>query len=206
MDIVRIPKTLCDDINSMMTRYWWGQTKNEKKIHLIKWDKLCAPKNKGRMNFHDLRCFNTAMLAKQAWRLIHDTYSLFYWVYKAQYFPSCSFMEAELGSNPSYVSRSLLSAREVIQEGSKWRVGHGQYIEVERHKWLPRPVIPTGVLPPSQRVCDLINDSTRQWDRGKIHTLFAPSTRQEILALPLQSPTRRDFLEWQESKARIFSV
>ena len=156
MDIFRIPKTLCDDINSMMARYWWVQTKNEKKIHLIKWDKLCAPKNKGRMNFHDLRCFNTAMLvAKQAWRLIHDTYSLFYWVYKAQYFPSCSFMEAELGSNPSYVSRSLLSAREVIQEGSKWRVGHGQYIEVERHKWLPRPVIPTGVLPPSQRVCDL---------------------------------------------------
>lgn len=46
-------------------------------------------------------------------------------------------------------------------------VGDGQYIEVERHKWLSRPVIPTGVLPPSQRVCDLINDSTRRWYRGR---------------------------------------
>ena len=63
------------------------------------------------------------MLAKQAWRLIHNTYFMFYRVYKSRYFTNCSFMDVEIGSNPSYVWRSLLIARDLIKEGSKWQVG-----------------------------------------------------------------------------------
>ena len=33
MSIFKIPKSLCDDLNSMMAKYWWGQISNEKKIH-----------------------------------------------------------------------------------------------------------------------------------------------------------------------------
>ena len=79
-----------------------------KKIHWINWRKLCSPKNKGGMSFRVLNAFNLAMLAKQAWCLIQGTHSLFYRVYKARYFPICSFIEVELGSNPSYIWRSLL--------------------------------------------------------------------------------------------------
>ena len=68
--------------------------------------------------FRDIHAFNLAMLAKQAWRLLTETHSLFYRVYKACYFPSCMFMDVELGTNPSFVWRSLLQAREVIREGS----------------------------------------------------------------------------------------
>uniref|UniRef100_A0A7N2LQW7 Reverse transcriptase zinc-binding domain-containing protein n=1 Tax=Quercus lobata TaxID=97700 RepID=A0A7N2LQW7_QUELO len=69
------------------------------------------------------------MLAKQAWRLIHDEQSLFYRVYKARYFPNRSFLMAELGSNPSAVWSSLLVAREVLREGSTWQIGDGNSIE-----------------------------------------------------------------------------
>ena len=71
------------------------------------------------MGFQDIHAFNLAMLAKQAWRLTHHTHSLFYRVYKARYFLSCSFMEAELGYKSSYVWRSLLAARDVIIEGTR---------------------------------------------------------------------------------------
>ena len=88
------------------------------------------------MGFRDIQAFNLALLAKQAWRLLHNTHSLFYQVYKSRYFPNCSFMDAELGSNPSYVWKSLLAAREIICEGSKWEVGDGRTIGVTTHKWL----------------------------------------------------------------------
>ena len=55
------------------------------------------------MGFRDLHSFNLAMLSKQAWKLIHDTNSLFYNVYKARYFPNSSFMMADVGSHPSFV-------------------------------------------------------------------------------------------------------
>ena len=86
------------------------------------------------MGFHDIQAFNLAMLAKQAWILLHHTHSLFYWVYKVRYFRECSFLEAELGHNPSYVWRSLLMARELIVEGSRWRVGDGRHIKVMSHR------------------------------------------------------------------------
>ena len=122
-----------------MARYWWGQTSNEKKIHWINWKRLCDPKKTGGMGFHDIHAFNLAMLAKQAWRLLNHQNSLFFKVYKARYFPNVSFVEAELGSNPSYVWRSLLKARDIVLAGSKWKVGSGALINIFGHQWLPRP-------------------------------------------------------------------
>ena len=136
MSLFKIPKTICDNINSILSKYWWGKTKEERKIHWINWQKLCAHKKNGGMGFRDVSAFNLAMLAKQAWRLIHNNQSLFYRVYKARYFPNCSFMTAELGPNPSFVWRSLLVARDVIREGSTWKVGDGRNIGVLSHKWL----------------------------------------------------------------------
>ena len=33
MSIFRIPKAMCDSINSVLAKYWWGQMLSEKKIH-----------------------------------------------------------------------------------------------------------------------------------------------------------------------------
>ena len=33
MSMFKIPKRICDDINSVLAKYWWGQTRDEKKIH-----------------------------------------------------------------------------------------------------------------------------------------------------------------------------
>ena len=111
MSLFKIPRIVCDGINSILVKYWWGQMRNERKINWISWGKLCSPKNKGGLWFQDIHVFNLAMLAKQAWRLIHGTHFLFYHVYKARYFPTCSFMDAELGSNPSFVLFGVVSSR-----------------------------------------------------------------------------------------------
>lgn len=41
-------------------------------------------------------------------------------VFKAKYFPSCSFLDAKLGSSPSFLWRSLLSGRELLLKGVRW--------------------------------------------------------------------------------------
>lgn len=61
-----------------------------------------------------------------------------YRVYKACYFPTCSFVEAPLGNIPSFIWRSLVQAKEVIMEGSRWEVGDCNKIEIENHRWLPK--------------------------------------------------------------------
>ena len=77
MSMFKISKKICEDINLALEKYWWGQTQDEKKIHWIKWSKLCNLKDRGGMGFKDIHAFNLAMLAKQAWRLIQENYFFF---------------------------------------------------------------------------------------------------------------------------------
>ena len=32
MNVFKVPKTLCSEINSMMAKFWWGHKENDKKV------------------------------------------------------------------------------------------------------------------------------------------------------------------------------
>ena len=73
-----LPKGLLKDLEGMMSRFWWGQKMQERKVHWLSWSKLYMPKLMGGIGFRELHSFNLAMLAKQGWRLMKYTHSLFY--------------------------------------------------------------------------------------------------------------------------------
>lgn len=158
------------------------------------------------MGFRDIHAFNSAMLAKQVWRLFTETYSLFYRVYKARYFPSCTFMDAKLGTNPSFVWRSLLQACEVIREGSIWEVGDGRSIGVNSHKWLPRPPQFLDGASTCLKVRDLVSEETNQWNHNLLAATFTQSIVKDILRCKRGDLNSRDSLKWKENKNQIFSV
>ena len=90
------------------------------------------------MGFKDLALFNDALLAKQAWRLPQNKNSLFYRVFKPNFFPHCSIMEVTKSQARSYAWRSILKGREVLKEGMRWRVANGSSIRIWSDPWLPQ--------------------------------------------------------------------
>lgn len=108
-----------------------------KGIHWMAWDKLCEGKYNGGLGFKDLRCFNVAMLAKQGWRLLNGYYRLVTALMKARYFPTINFLNEQLGSNPSYMWRSILEAQSVVRQGSRRRIGNREETEVWSVPWFP---------------------------------------------------------------------
>ena len=102
MSYFKIPDFLCDELTSLMRNFWWGQKNDERKMAWISWDKLCTPKSQGGMGFKQIKRFNLALLAKQGWRLQMGGESLLYRVFKVKYFSNCDFIQAKMGSNPSY--------------------------------------------------------------------------------------------------------
>lgn len=118
----------------------------------------------------------------------------------------CSFMDVELGNNPPFWWWSLLAARDIIREGSRWRVGDGRTIEVSTQKWLSHKPIFLGDTRPIMYVRDLIDTSTMQWDREIFFDLFAHRTRMEILAIHLSRTLDYDTLNWTENTNNVFIV
>jgi hypothetical protein len=53
-----LPKSLCDHMESQISKLWWGNNVDKRKIHWVNWKKTCKAKAKGGMGFKDFRAFN----------------------------------------------------------------------------------------------------------------------------------------------------
>ncbi|XP_060969497.1 uncharacterized protein LOC115713198 [Cannabis sativa] len=138
MSVFLIPLEICKDVDRLMGRYWWHTKSSQGQgIHWRSWNKLCLHKHQRGLGFQNLGDFNLAMLGKQGWRLLTNNSSLVVRVFKARYYPHSSFLDAELGANPSYVWRSVLGAKYVVKMGARWRVGAGFSISILNQPWLP---------------------------------------------------------------------
>lgn len=120
MSYFKLSDSLCHDLNSMVSQFWWRQKEKERKMAWTSLENRCQPKSEGGMGFKNLKVFNLALLAKQGWRLSKKPTSLTYRVFKAKNFAGCSFMEAQVGRKPSYVWRSIMAVRETVEMGSRW--------------------------------------------------------------------------------------
>ena len=202
---------LCEELNALCAKSWWGQVGNERKIHWKNWGSLTQPKANGGMGFRDLRLFNHAMLAKQGWRLMHDQNSLFFKCFKTRYFPRCHFLDATVSPNSSYIWRSIMSAMPILRSRSCWRVGNGESIKVLMDKWIPNY--------PSNRVLHLVHEGEEDWRvsnfidselhgwrRDIIMETFNREDAEAICKIPLSYRHVTDVVVWLHNKDGVYTV
>ena len=62
-----IPKCLCEEMDSMLRKFWWSPSKNSNRYFTpLAWDNLCQPKNLGGLGFRHVSDINMALLSKVA--------------------------------------------------------------------------------------------------------------------------------------------
>lgn len=170
------------------------------------------PKSKGGLGFHDIVSFNKALLAKQGWRLLSRPNSLLATVLKSKYYPHSSFLEAKLGSMPSFTWRSIIGAQDLLKSGVKWKVGTHDQIQVWRDSWLPVSNFytmqsPQNILLEDAVVADLMNlDPMCRWNGALVDLVFLPHEAEMIKSIPLSPLNLPDRLVWKFPKQGVFSV
>ncbi|XP_031124312.1 uncharacterized protein LOC116027022 [Ipomoea triloba] len=125
------------------------------------------------------------------------------------YFPSSSFLETQLGSNPSYIWRSILAGQSLLREGVMRRIGDGTDSLIWGWPWLMDPVNP-GLNTPCidslahAKVSGLFTEAGT-WDEDVVRDLFVPSDVPRILATPVSS-NARDIWCWKGDIRGIYTV
>ncbi|KAM3255382.1 hypothetical protein ACQJBY_048596 [Aegilops geniculata] len=209
MACLDLTKTFCEDLSALIGRYWWSQMDKTNKIHWVSWEKLSKPKKDGGLGFRNLHLFNMAMLARQAWRILQNPQSLCSQVLAARYFPNGSMLEATPCAGISYTWLSILKGIQLLKKGIIWRVGNGKTIKIWTDPWIPRGTTRRPITPKGsqlvEKVADLINPITNQWDIQLVNQTFWAEDASLILRIPIQEDTC-DFIAWHYDKRGAFSV
>uniref|UniRef100_A0A2N9HZ73 Reverse transcriptase domain-containing protein n=1 Tax=Fagus sylvatica TaxID=28930 RepID=A0A2N9HZ73_FAGSY len=204
-------KLLSQAGREILIKVVWGQKEQERKIHWIKWKKLCQTKEMGGLGFRELQKFNIALLAKQFWRLMNCKDSLLFKVFSPKFFPTGNILEASEKTRGSFAWRSIMQAKDLILAGSSWKVGNGQKIPIRNSNRLPeeghrRIISPLSNIPPDSRVAKLIMGAPPEMDCEKIQAAFLPYDADAILQIPLSSRSPPDKLIWHATKNGKYSV
>lgn len=196
MSVFKFPFGLCNKLNGLVAKFWWGK-KEGKGVYWKSWESLCSPKYEGSLGFRDFEKFNQAMVGKQAWRLIEFPNSLVSRVLKARYFANTSFMQATLGNNPSFIWRSILWGRELVEKGIISQIGNGATTKIYFDRWIPRPFL-FKVWSPHRLDCQaLVKDlmlPSGGWNLPLISSSFHPSEARVISSIPLGDRRHEDRL------------
>jgi ribonuclease HI len=198
-------------MEGMISRFWWGSNVDKKKIHWVSWKKNCQQKEMGGVGFRDLHKFNTALLAKQGWRILTNPSSLMAGTLKAKYFPNTDFLQAKQCHKSSYTWQSILKASWVLKRGCSWLVGNGQSINIWSDNWIHHQIGSKTWSPKPdntdlQKVCDLFDPLNNTWKEDIIQQTFFPYEANQIRNIPLTYTMDEDVPRWLGTKDGEFTV
>lgn len=209
MSCFDLTKGLCDELSSMIARWWWSQQDKTNKIHWLSWEKLTMSKENGGLGFRDLHLFNIAMLARQAWRLLTNPGTLCARVLKAKYYPHTDVLHSSAKDGISYSWRSILKGVELLKEGLIWRVGDVNSLKIWKDPWIPRSSTRKPITPRAgsilTKVSELIDPVLGEWDEALIDDNFWNVDAEEIKKIPLHDGVD-DWAAWRYDPKGVFSV
>ncbi|KAG5537109.1 hypothetical protein RHGRI_024523 [Rhododendron griersonianum] len=207
----KAPNSLCSQLNSVISNFWWENGDNGGKIHWGSWKKLTDQKEMGGMGFKDFASFNIALLAKQYWRLINSPEALWVKVLKGLYFPNCSSLDAKRGPSPSWIWCSLVEGMALLKEGLRWNVGNGDSIDFWRDRWIPNlPGEKVQSIPSHHgqwaKVSEFIDSNTHNWDMDKLLNVISSEEARAISRIPISYSNGVDKIIWVHTSSGNYSV
>jgi hypothetical protein len=210
MGVFRFLVGLTDELTHIIWNFWSGDEENRKRMHWMSQEKMASPKAHGGMGSIDLRIFNQALPARQAWRLIQFPDSLCARLLKARYYPSCDLLDTAFIQNQSQSWQGVVHGLELLKRGVIWRIGLGTKVKIFRDNWLPRSdgMKVEGRRNNSRRkwVSELINTTTRTWDKAVVRECCKARDTAAILSIKLPARACDDFVAWSVESNGMLSV
>lgn len=166
----------------------------------------------GGLGLRDVKSFNDALLAKQAWQLEKEPNSLVSTFFRTTYgaSPLTWLSQSRRSSRRhSYAWRSITRGAAILERGSAWRVSSGLRVRTSEDKWTPKPLTFKPLVDPSSKplwVAELIDPQSRNWKIMDIHRKFEEASANAILSTYLPSSPGDDVLYWRFSANGLYTV
>lgn len=136
MSCFKLPISLCKQIQTVLTRFWWDAKPDRRKMSWVAWSKLTLPKNARGLGFREIEKFNDVLLAKLAWHILKHPTSLLAQTLLGKYCHSSQFLSSGTPQSASHGWRGVIAGKEILLQGLSWVVDSGASINVWSDPWL----------------------------------------------------------------------
>ncbi|XP_074306467.1 uncharacterized protein LOC141641714 [Silene latifolia] len=134
----------------------WSGTRTNKSIHWCSKDFLSRPVGEGGLGLRNISCFNQALLAKSAWRILCDPGSLISMVIG----PKLGILDDNLFQNrwkapnaSSWALKSLVWGSDLIFNNIAWSIGSSSRLNAWKSEEVTKKILATYIP------CQLLDDS-----------------------------------------------
>jgi len=123
-------------------------------------------------------------------------------IFKARYFPSHTYLTAQLGHNPSYVWRIIMRARFIVRGGARWSIGSDSSISTLNDPWLSNVKCIHGSIVGAHfvqnvTINNLMNLYDKSWNEEVVRQVDIAA---KIPNTPLIAQVQDDRLIWKVGK------
>ncbi|XP_024190144.1 uncharacterized protein LOC112194121 [Rosa chinensis] len=212
MQTAKIPLSTCDALDKLNRDFLWGDSDDKRKIHLVNWDNVCKPKNRGGLGIKRTTDMNKAMLAKVSWRILQNDDGFWCNLYKAKYLKHVSVIR-NLYKPPDKCSttwRSICSGATLLRQGIIWRIGDGGTARFWTDHWSSQGIlaplaIDRTMVDPNLLVQDFWNGY--DWDITMVCACLPPEIAAKIICIPIDNVGRTsNKMIWKPTHDGKFSV
>ncbi|KAL8132598.1 hypothetical protein AgCh_008177 [Apium graveolens] len=107
------------------------------------------------------------------------------------------FLNAKLGSNPSYMWRSVMATQDIVKEGSRRNIGNGESTKVWNTPWLSGQgnglmITDMPAELENTKVVNLMTDNGKEWDEDVINDICNERDKELIKRIPIPSRSTQD--------------
>ncbi|KAK2642401.1 hypothetical protein Ddye_024164 [Dipteronia dyeriana] len=163
----------------------------------------------GGLGFRDLEIFNSALLAKQCWRIFKNPTSLASRTLKGCYFPNDNLLNATKKSSGSFVWNSLLWGKGILESGLRWRIINGSSIRIYKDNWILRAStfkILSSLTLGELATVDCLLSPSGGWDFDVLNQNFMQNDVDAILQIPIGDGTTHNSIMWHFEGNGCYSV
>ncbi|KAL7166771.1 hypothetical protein ACSBR2_037449 [Camellia fascicularis] len=179
-----MPTSFLDQLTKLVRNFLW-KSNSDRGICWKKWLHVCFPREWGGLGFRDLRCFNQALSAKQAWRIMSNPELLLSKVLIGKYCQVRPFLQVPEVKNITWGWRSILWGRDLLNTRVQWAVGNGKNTSPFEDQWIPMMTNPMrgsamSRMLPLMRVEHFIDYEQRRWRTNLVRPTFQESVADKF--------------------------
>lgn len=141
MQTTLIPSGVTKEIDQITRNLIWGSNADRRRLHLLNWDRVCAPKKKGGLGLSSTSETNRALILKLGWRFLNNQDRLWAKVLAGKYGWFASSRVFTLDNVPSKkncstIWRALCGIWPLLAKAVVWHVSNGESARFWEDVWI----------------------------------------------------------------------